>query len=305
MVVSFPQTARPLLELISPCPPTPEFIDPLATDLEEGLELIRAAPQDLVRADLTRCWQAHASPGTSPPLWIRNLADGDRQARELVIRALRDLYRACVEPFWENVAHGFRADLAARIPVLATGGYEQLLASIHPQLTWRDHGLEREGGSGHYALGGTGLQLFPSAFWSGPPAFAIRPPELGGNVLFYAAADGAEVTGPGDAAWPRRDDSRERPPRAGGGQPGGHCGLAALLGHTRAEVLGALQEPGGTTELATRLHISASSASEHIAALRGAGLAHTARHGRTVRHSLTPLGQDLLSAARRGTRTCR
>lgn len=286
---SFPATARLLLELIPPSLPTPQFLDPLVPDLKEGFELIRAAPGGLLLADVAQCWQAHAPPGARPSQWIRNLADGDREAREDVVRALRDFYQVCVQPFWDHVLESFRADLAARIPVLAAGGYAQLFASLHPQLAWRDQGLEREGGSGRATLDGTGLQLFPSAFWSRPPAFAIRPPEFTGNALFYAAI------APDEAAWSYRDAPRGYPPAAGG-KPDGRRNLGALLGHTRAEALRALQEPCGTVELAARLHISASSASEHVAALRGTGLAWTARQGRSVRHSLTPLGQSLLSA---------
>lgn len=287
---SFPATARPLLELIPPSLPTPQFLDPLMPDLEEGLEVIRAAPRGLLLADVAQCWQAHASPGARPSQWIRDLADGDREARENVVRALRDFYQACVQPFWDCVLESFRADLAVRIPVLAAGGYARLFASLHPRLTWRDQGLEREGGSCRVALDGTGLQLFPSAFWSGPPAFAIRPREFTGNALFYAAI------APDETCQSYHDAPRGYPPVAGGGQPDGRRNLAVLLGHTRAEALRALQDPCGTAELAARLHVSASSASEHVAALRGTGLALTARHGRSVRHSLTSLGRSLLSA---------
>jgi DNA-binding transcriptional ArsR family regulator len=52
--------------------------------------------------------------------------------------------------------------------------------------------------------------------------------------------------------------------------------------------------PASTQELASVIGTSASSASEHAKALRTAGLVQTTRHGRGVRHSLTPLGRSLL-----------
>jgi DNA-binding transcriptional ArsR family regulator len=272
MAAAFPASARPLLDLVPGSLPTPLFIEPVVTDLDEGLELIRAAPRDYVRADLAEYWHAHAPRGARPSVWLRNLADGDREAREIVVRALHDLYRACVEPFWDVVEASFRADLAARISVLATGGYEEMFASLHPQLSWKDQGLVRGTVTSRFALDGSGLQLAPSAFSHGPPVFVIRPGEDGGNLLVYAArSDGDGPT-----------------------TSGGQHKLGLALGHTRADALRALREPCGTVELATRLHVSASSASEHVAALRAAGLASTARHGRAVRHSLTPLGQSLV-----------
>ncbi|MGN9790542.1 hypothetical protein ACTMTU_05475 [Streptomyces sp. OZ13] len=70
--------------------------------------------------------------------------------------------------------------------------------------------------------------------------------------------------------------------------------LAALLGRTRARVPAALVTTATTGELALRLKISASSASEHITALREADLAHSQRARAQVIHTLTPLGTALL-----------
>ncbi|MBF6239939.1 winged helix-turn-helix transcriptional regulator [Nocardia otitidiscaviarum] len=70
--------------------------------------------------------------------------------------------------------------------------------------------------------------------------------------------------------------------------------LSALLGATRAAVLEAVADGGSTTELALRLGISPSSASEHAAVLRGAGLITSTRTRNQVRHRLTPLGAALL-----------
>ncbi|MFI6868033.1 ArsR/SmtB family transcription factor [Nocardia sp. NPDC050406] len=70
--------------------------------------------------------------------------------------------------------------------------------------------------------------------------------------------------------------------------------LSALLGATRAAVLEAIADGGSTTDLALRLGISPSSASEHAAILRDAGLTVSMRSRNQVRHRLTPLGAALL-----------
>ncbi|MCX4672535.1 winged helix-turn-helix domain-containing protein [Streptomyces sp. NBC_01381] len=61
-------------------------------------------------------------------------------------------------------------------------------------------------------------------------------------------------------------------------------------------MLQTLQEPHTTTELAEHAGVSLSSASEHAAVLRRAGLVASVRERQQVRHILTQLGADLLSA---------
>jgi hypothetical protein len=64
-------------------------------------------------------------------------------------------------------------------------------------------------------------------------------------------------------------------------------------------VLRALITGCGTMQLAPDLQISPATASEHVTALREARLAAPRRTGRAVRHTLTPLGMQLLSAGQR------
>ena len=165
---AFPATARPLLDLIGPQGPWPGIFDRFTPDLLEGLEELRAASRASLRAGLAGC-EKHA---TRPPLWVRNLADGDREQLELVIRAFRDLHDAVVAPRRDTAAAASRADLARRIPVLITGGQEALLGTLHPRLRWRDEGLERTGIDFEMNLDGRGLLLRPSAFWTGEPIFS-------------------------------------------------------------------------------------------------------------------------------------
>lgn len=205
---------------------------------------------------------------SGPPLWVRNLADGDREELELVIRALRDLHDAVLAPRLDGALAAAHADVARRVPVLVTGGYEALFGSLHPKLRWQDGRLDRAGTRRECDLGGRGLLLRPSAFWTGEPLFSVDKTGHRPNVLVYAA----------------------RP----GGRPAGRDDLAALLGSTRAAVLRTLTEPLGTAELAGAVSISPASASEHAKVLRDASLIETRRRGRGVRHSLTPLGAMLV-----------
>jgi DNA-binding transcriptional ArsR family regulator len=66
--------------------------------------------------------------------------------------------------------------------------------------------------------------------------------------------------------------------------------LAAVLGRTRSQVLRLLADEHTTTGVARLAGISPASASEHITALRGAGLIATVRDGATAHHRRTSLG---------------
>jgi DNA-binding transcriptional ArsR family regulator len=263
-----PATARPLWDLIPRCGYWPEFLDPVVSDLETGLEMVRATPRRELRGQLARSWKRTAR----PPSWLRSLADGEREALETVRRGLRDFHNACIAPHWPGIVASFRADIATRIPLLATHGLARIFSTLHADLAWHDGALDRTGRTGEYCLDGSGLQMTPSVLWQGPPLFAIGPPTLGGNALIYAARRPANHDG--------ANGSRD---------------LAAVLGRTRTAALAAMGEPCGTAELAARLGISVPSASEHATALRKADLIQTVRRGRGVHHFLTPLGRSLLN----------
>jgi hypothetical protein len=216
---AFPATARPLLDLLLPCLPWPDFLDSFAPDLKEGLDEVRATPRSALRAQLAHTWRYRAG-NPNPPTWVRNLAEGDRESVELVVRAVRDLHRAIVEPRWGGAVLGFHADVARRIPMLAAGGHERLFDTIHPRLRWRDNGLDRAGFDGEWDLGGLGLLLMPSAFWTGEPLFSLSD-----DPLRWRLADGAA-----------RGRRRRRPP-GGAARPdpgGGAAGAGGPARHGRA-----------------------------------------------------------------------
>jgi DNA-binding transcriptional ArsR family regulator len=274
---AFPAAARPLRDLIPASGPWPEFLDPPVAELDEGLEIVSATSRSRLRDQLAVTWRG---PGR-PSAWLRALADGDREALTTTVRALQAFYLACVAPAWPEITASFRADVADRAGVLARGGLGDLFGSLHPDLALRDGALERAGRAltragrpGERQMEGQGLQVLPSMLWTGPPLFSINPPGPLPSIMIY----------------PGRHDART----GHGTRP---ADLDAVLGRTRARVLRALRDTCSTTELAARVSISVSSASEHATALRAADLIRTERHGPRVRHSLTVLGRALLSGS--------
>ncbi len=74
--------------------------------------------------------------------------------------------------------------------------------------------------------------------------------------------------------------------------------IAAVLGRSRTLLLAELAAPASTTELARRTGISAAGVSQHLAALRGAGMVSAHRAGRSVLYARTAVAESLLAASR-------
>jgi DNA-binding transcriptional ArsR family regulator len=77
--------------------------------------------------------------------------------------------------------------------------------------------------------------------------------------------------------------------------------LVSLLGAPRARLLGVLEEPLATIEIARRLRVTPSAVSQHLRVLYAAGLVTRARDGRRVLYRRSPLG-DRLAEGRYATR---
>ena len=73
-------------------------------------------------------------------------------------------------------------------------------------------------------------------------------------------------------------------------------GLEGVLGRSKARLLAVLENPLSTTDAAARLALSVSATSEHLAALRAAGLVQTRRSGRRTLNIRTAVADALLAA---------
>ncbi|MFG2292081.1 ArsR/SmtB family transcription factor [Streptomyces sp. NPDC048603] len=254
--------------------------------VEEGVDRLRGTPRRLLGAELT------PSPGLDRvrPRWLdASAADGASVGR--LARALADHHRVALAPYWTRAEQylGDQAGLLGRL--IATDGISAALRSLAPALRWEPPAPEVPGYVSwrglpyeEFRLGGRGLVLAPSLF-CGPVPQLFAPPDDGPALLVFSPPRSpAEIR----AVW--------SPPRSAGGT---HKALAALLGGTRATVLAVLGHGQGstTTELARRLGISPSSASQHTGVLREAGLVSSTRHRNTVRHTLTRQGLALLEGS--------
>jgi hypothetical protein len=265
---------RALMSLAPPTGYSADFLTPTSgrCGIESGLDEVAATPIGHLRADLRQLLTQQPSTG-----WTRRLADGDRGAMTMLTATMRAYFEAALGASWELISGQVAAARARGARLMADSGVDQLLAGLHPTIRWDAptlHIAYPEDRDIH--LEGRGLVLLPSYFCRGAPVTLKaddRPP-----VLVYPIDH--------DLDW---DAQRARP---AGGE------LTALLGPTRAAVLRAAgRHPHGatTTELARRVEVSLSSASEHASTLRRAGLLQARPYGRHVLHIVTPLGRSLLA----------
>jgi DNA-binding transcriptional ArsR family regulator len=261
-----PRRARPLLDLILPPGPVPDFLAPeeaASQPPHQAARQIVEVPTEVLAAQL-----GHLPVGGDR--WLGRLRVGDRRALGDLAAGIRAYGEECFAGAWSRAHRALTTEVARRREQLRTGGPEAVLSSLGPGIEWREPVLRvRALPDGLVRLDGRALRLVPSAFWTRPfvMAGAYRLPTLG-----YPIADLHLL-----------DDCPDP--------------LADLLGRTRAAVARTMVVERSTGALAAQLGISAASASEHARVLRAAGLAATARRGRAVAHTLTPAGLHLVLAA--------
>ncbi|MFD9904363.1 DUF5937 family protein [Streptomyces sp. NPDC059063] len=268
--------ARPLVDdvleqptvahVLSRC--LPSFLFPVPgtrePSFEDEIALLRSTDTDFARAELAAALGDSTPLGADPVGTLNVLAD-----------TLERFHTRVVAPHWGRVRAVLNADVDARARTLTGTGVEGLFQELHQDIAWREgelvvHGGRRPGSPYRVDVAGHGLVLMPSAFaW--PDVYADTAPVTAGSVRYPARGVGL--------LW-------ERPAPV-------PDGLAAVIGRTRAALLGLLAEPLTTAQLAVRAGVTPSAVSQHLGALRAAGLVATRRHGRSAIHLRTERAAQL------------
>jgi DNA-binding transcriptional ArsR family regulator len=190
---------------------------------------------------------------------------------------IRRYWALALEPYWPRMLTLLQGDVLHRARQLTAGGTTRLFSDLDRRVRWRD-GVLRVAirTSRAVDLAGRGLLLVPSVFaW--PQVFAkvappwqptLRYPPRGVGTLWTPASSGQ---GPSPA-------------------------LARVIGRARAQLLDALDAPASTTDLARRTGLTPGGVSQHVTALRDAGLVTPHRTGRYVLYARTHAGEALLGA---------
>jgi DNA-binding transcriptional ArsR family regulator len=257
---------RALPDFLTPRPPS------FAPAFEEELAPVRRAQAGLVRRDLLA---AHA-PDRVPEA-LGQAVTGTELAvcelRDAICDLLQRYWDIAIRPAWPKMRLVLEADMTYRARQLAAGGARLLFADVHPNLRWLDGLLHIDQMIGRHrvAAAGRGLLLVPSVFAHkpAPPVSADEAP-----MLAYPCRGVGTLWVPAPVA--------------------DNAALAALLGTPRARLLGQLEEPLATAEIARRLSVTPSAVSQHLQVLHATGLVTRARDGRQVLYRRSPLGDQLI-----------
>lgn len=264
-----------LMSLVAVRRTLPDFLTPRPTAFEPAFEdelaAVRRTPAALVRRDLVATHAPDPLPGP-----LRDAAARDDASvialRDALCELLRRYWEVAVGPMWPRMRLLLEADMTYRARQLAVGGARLLFADMHPNLRWHD-GVLHIGqmiGRHHAEASGRGLLLVPSVFAHkpAPPLSAEEAP-----MLSYPSRGVATLWTPEPVADP--------------------SALVSLLGASRARLLGLLEAPLPTVELARRLRVTPSAVSQHLRVLHATGLVTRARDGRHVLYRRSPLGDRL------------
>ncbi|MYS86161.1 ArsR/SmtB family transcription factor [Embleya scabrispora] len=269
-----------LMSLVAARRTLPDFLTPrpasFAPSFEEELAAVGRTSPDLVRRDLAA---AHAP--NPLPAALLHAADGD-DARVLALRdaicaLLLRYWEVAIKPAWPRMRLLLEADMTYRARQLAVGGVRLLFADMHPNVRWHEGVLriDRMIGRHRVAASGRGLLLVPSVFAHkpAPPVSPEEPP-----MLVYPSRGVATL-------WMREPVADT-------------AALVSLVGAPKAQLLGILEEPLPTVEMARRLRVTPSAVSQHLRVLHAAGLVTRARDGRRVLYRRSSLGDELAGGFR-------
>jgi hypothetical protein len=247
---------------------TPPPSTPLA-DFDDELELVRSTPSAQIRNDAQILIETGNPRGS-----LRPFLEQPSAAVASLAEVLSEFWQRALEPDWPRVRSLLEADLAYRSRRLTEGGVTLLFSDLHPRVRWADDGVEvTMDCAERVELAGRGLVLVPSAFSCQKPSTMTESPWQP-TVVYPARGVGL--------LW----ESAPAPPDA----------LAKVLGRSRATLLGDLDAPRSTTDLAARLGMTPGGVSQHLTALRDSGLVSSSRNGRQVLYCRSPLADELVGA---------
>jgi DNA-binding transcriptional ArsR family regulator len=265
--------------LLAVAPPgkwAPDFLYPRASGpqvtLKQQLSGLLTLPHEKLREELEQCWSEE-----SLPRGARELIAAGPGGVDLLCNAIWQYWDAAIAPYWTRMCGVLEDDVSHRASMSLRGGLFDLLNDLHPEVSLVSHILSID--KPHHAdsvYEGGQLTLVPSIFvW---PRLILGHETPGEFELTYAARGVGRV-------WEGVEPQEERPEDQ----------LGALLGRTRASILGQLEVPMSTTELSRMLGQSPGSISQHLSILRASGMVASWRAGRSVLYRRTPLGDSLVA----------
>ncbi|MFI9001673.1 DUF5937 family protein [Streptomyces sp. NPDC053541] len=254
---------------------TPTPAGPFPT-LEGELDAIERTPAEQIARDLETLGITTRNPPGNPPANPPGNPPGTTPAPLAGLRdELLTYWELALAPYWARIRGLLEADVFHRARQVAEHGSARVLGELHETVRWDDGTLRlvRRACALTRDQAGSGLLLIPSAFaW---PRVLTRSVAPDPPQLAYPAR------GIGNLWEPRTTSTATE-------------AVAGVLGRSRALLLAELDTPASTTQLATVLPLSAAAVSQHLTALRHAGLVTAHRSGRSVLYARTAVADALL-----------
>jgi DNA-binding transcriptional ArsR family regulator len=268
------------LELLTALAPTgrymPAFMMPPPTGpwgvLTDELDALASTSPGVVRRELEKVCE-----GRPLPTVLRRLYEDPDAHLPAVVEELHRYWQVAVEPVWQRLRALSMADLSYRMEQFANSGIARVLKELHPEISLEHDRLQVD--KPHHChhrldLAGSGVLLVPCVFsW---PTLIVECCHARQPSLTYPPRGVAEF-------W--KESRAEQP------DP-----LCALVGKTRAILLGTLGLPRTTTQLAAQLSLSPAAVSQHLKILKDAALVSARRRGRMVLYQRTAAATTLLAA---------
>jgi hypothetical protein len=212
-------------------------------------------------------------------------------ARTRLADAVLACYSTLVAPYWLSIHARLQAERAVRARIMMDGGVDGLLSTLHPpRVRWRPPVLEVDSPCQlEIDLGGRGLTLVPSVFIGAWSVVTLdQPPGSGQRVRLV---------------FPASPDLSARIHLWDGGRSAGMA-LSALIGRTRAVMLGSIGDGCTTSQLASQhATVLPGRGPDHHPAQRSRRAARADPAGyRTADRERYPRGADQLAS---GTCPCR
>jgi hypothetical protein len=251
---------------------TPDFLTPRPESpqprIHDELSGVVRLPAASVMHVLDTMWDSHPPQVLRGPSW---------SVRSRLVEALERYWTHSFARFWAEYRSVLAADIRFRATQVVDHGLVAALATLAPHVRLegdRLHAVSRAGPSYHAALAGRDLVFVPSFFTLG--ASYPTDPTSAPMVIYPARGQGLSPTA--SAAV------------------GAH--VLTLLGAARARLLGLLETPTTTAELAASLGKTSSAVNQQLHALHACGLVEAGRSGKCVLYRRTELGDLLVGQVR-------
>ena len=253
----------------------PDFLTPLpfspSERVESEIRSLTHASVDALRADADIARRAAVYPDDAARMSC--FVDQVPTLRDQLTADIWCYWEQVVHPSWQSIEAILEGDILFRTQQMGKFGVDAILNNLAHDVAYND-GLLTIWADTHEqtTLSGQGLVLTPNLFadhtWfqrtGDGPVMLIYPARGAGNLGTQSSVQAVNGR------------------------------LSAMIGVTKAQILGEADHPVSTLELAERLSVTSGAVSQHIGQLHTADLLQRQRVGRYVYYLLTKRGRDLL-----------